>query len=141
MTALAHLTVQILNMDKQALRLIVPTRYGAMMAARLREIMNADDDRSARGNRAPRLGSATGTPRASRFELAVALEEGCGVLLVLEASRARLAAAPVPLHPAEADLDEAIVSLRETIASLRARLTCEATSALAAGFVITPSSR
>lgn len=68
-------------------------------------------------------------------DLTIALEEGCGVLVVLEASRARIAAATAGLSETEAHLTVAIESLRQALASLRDQTRGEATSALADGFV------
>ncbi len=72
----------------------------------------------------------------SRDDLTVALEEGCGVLLVLEASRARIRGASGGLDGTEADLTVAIESLRQALASLREQTRGDATSALADGFVV-----
>ncbi len=72
----------------------------------------------------------------SAADLTIALEEGCGVLLVLEASRARIAGANPDLHDTEAHLAGAIESLRQALASLREQTRGEGTSALADGFVV-----
>jgi hypothetical protein len=69
-------------------------------------------------------------------DLTIALEEGCGVLVVLEASRARIAGASGGLAETEAHLTVAIESLRQALALLREQTRGEGTSALADGFVV-----
>jgi hypothetical protein len=72
----------------------------------------------------------------SEGDLTRALEEGCGVLLVLEASRARIAGGGHGLYATEVHLTEAIGSLRQALALLREQTRGDATSALADGFVV-----
>ncbi len=69
-------------------------------------------------------------------DLTITLEEGCGVLLVLEASRARIAGARGGLYDTEAHLTVAIESLRQALALLREQTRGDATSVLADGFVV-----
>jgi hypothetical protein len=69
-------------------------------------------------------------------DVTIALEEGCGVLLVLEASRARIAGSSGGLYDTEAHLTVAIESLRQALALLREQTRGDATSALADGFVV-----
>jgi hypothetical protein len=94
--------------------------------------LRSDDEPDARD-----VAVATAPKRSpSGDDLTIALEEGCGVLLVLEASRARIAGASGGLYDTEAHLTVAIESLRQALASLREQTRGEATSALASGFVV-----
>jgi hypothetical protein len=91
-----------------------------------------------------RIASVADAPNrdVSVDDLTIALEEGCGVLVVLEASRARIAGARGALHArgglyeTEAHLTVAIESLRQALALLREQTRGTATSALADGFVV-----
>jgi hypothetical protein len=68
-------------------------------------------------------------------DLQLALEQGCGALLAMEASRARITT-HAELAGAQADMHSAIQSLRAAIAQLREGAAGTHGSALGGGFVL-----
>ena len=73
-------------------------------------------------------------------ELQEALEDGCGALVAMQASAARITTGAGDLDGVEAELSTAIASLRSAIAQLRGRA-APAAGQLAGGFVLDPGDR